>query len=60
MVNVTEEQKQAIRDAAVDNNLPCSRAFQLSVELDLSLREIGRFCNEEGIRVKNCQLGCFP
>jgi hypothetical protein len=57
---MTEEQKQAVRDAAVDGKLPCAKAFQLSVELDLSLREIGRFCNEEDIRVKNCQLGCFP
>lgn len=57
---MTEEQKQAIRDAAVDGKLPCAKAFKLSAELDLSLREIGRFCNEEGIRIKNCQLGCFP
>jgi len=55
-----EEQKQAIREAAVDGKLPCARAFQLSVELDLSLKAIGEFCNAEGIRVKNCQLGCFP
>lgn len=57
---MTEEQKQAIRDAVLDGRLPCARAFQLSVELDVSLKEIGRFCNEEGIKVKGCQLGCFP
>jgi hypothetical protein len=60
MVNVTEEQKQAIRDAAVDGKLPCAKAFKLSAELDISLREIGKFCNEDGIRIKHCQLGCFP
>jgi hypothetical protein len=56
---VTDEQKREIREAAVDGKLSCARAFQLSVELDLSLKVIGDFCNEEGIKVKNCQLGCF-
>jgi len=57
---MTDEQKQKIRDAAKDNKLPCAKAFQLSKELDLSLKAIGEFCNEENIRIKNCQLGCFP
>jgi hypothetical protein len=57
---LTDEQKQAIRDAEVDGALPCARAFQLSVEFNLSLKAIGDFCNAEGIKLKNCQLGCFP
>lgn len=57
---MTDEQKQKIREAAKDNKLPCAKAFQLSKELDLSIRAIGEFCNEENIRIKNCQLGCFP
>jgi len=57
---LTDEQKRAIREAADDGKLSCARAFQLSVELDLSLREIGLFCDEEDIKVANCQLGCFP
>ncbi len=57
---LTEEQKKEIRASVVDGKLPCARAFQLSVELKISLKEIGKFCNEDGIKVKNCQLGCFP
>ncbi len=57
---MTEEQKNKIREAAKDNKLPCAMAFKLSKELDLSLKAIGEFCNEENIRIKNCQLGCFP
>ncbi len=57
---MTEEQKNEIREAAKDNKLPCAMAFKLSKELDLSLKAIGEFCNEENIRIKNCQLGCFP
>jgi hypothetical protein len=57
---MTDEQKNKIREAAKDNKLPCAKAFQLSKELDLSIKAIGEFCNEENIRIKNCQLGCFP
>jgi len=57
---MTEEQKQKIRDAAKDGKLPCQAAFRLSAELDVQLVELGRFCNEENIRIKGCQLGCFP
>ena len=55
-----DEKKQVIREAARDGRLSCAQAFQLSVELDLSLKAIGQFCNEEGIKVAHCQLGCFP
>ncbi|MBI5695085.1 MAG: hypothetical protein HZC51_04990 [Nitrospirae bacterium] len=58
--SMTDEQKQMIRDAAVDGRLACAKAFRLSEELDLSLMVIGAFCNEDGIRIEHCQLGCFP
>ena len=57
---LTEEQKQKIREAAKDGRLPCAMAFRLAEELDVPVRLIGDFCNEEDIRIKNCQLGCFP
>jgi hypothetical protein len=40
--------------------LPCKKAFQLAAEHGLSLKEIGDICNAEGIKIINCQLGCFP
>jgi len=58
--SMTDEQKQKIRDAAKDGKLPCALAFKLSAELGVSLKDIGAFCNAEDIRIKNCQLGCFP
>lgn len=56
---MTETQKQEIIKAAKDGRLPCAKAFQLSKELGVPLKEIGELCNAEGIRIKNCQLGCF-
>ena len=61
---MTEETIVIIREAAVSVDgkfkLPCKRAFQLSEEHNLSLKEIGDICNAEGIKIINCQLGCFP
>jgi hypothetical protein len=56
---MTKEQQEAIRKEVEDNRLSCETAHWLAKELNLSLAEIGRFCDEEGIRVKDCQLGCF-
>lgn len=56
---MTDEQKREIREAATNGKLSCARAFQLSNELKLSLKEIGDFCNAENIKVERCQLGCF-
>jgi hypothetical protein len=39
--------------------LPCAEAFKIAGDLDVSLAEIGKACNELGIKVASCQLGCF-
>jgi hypothetical protein len=57
---MTEEQKRKILDSVQDGKLPCPVAFKLAKELEISLKEIGQFCNDENVRIKNCQLGCFP
>ena len=61
---MTEETIDIIREASVSVDgklkLPCKRAFQLAEDHNLSLKEIGDTCNKEGIKIINCQLGCFP
>jgi hypothetical protein len=39
--------------------LPCAKAFELSRKYSITLREIGKYCNENDIRISACQLGCF-
>lgn len=39
--------------------LPCAEAFALADRLALPVGEIGRVCNEHGVKIKRCQLGCF-
>ncbi len=56
---MTKEQEEAIRNETEDGRLSCESAHWLAKKLGLSLAEIGRFCDEAGIRIKDCQLGCF-
>ncbi len=39
--------------------ISCARAFELHRRHGVALREIGRICSENGIRIGECQLGCF-
>ncbi|UCD51898.1 MAG: hypothetical protein JSW27_04530 [Phycisphaerales bacterium] len=39
--------------------MPCAAAFRVHREHGIALAEIGRICNENGVRIRNCQLGCF-
>jgi len=39
--------------------LACTDAFKIARDLDVPLAEVGSTCNELGIRVMQCQLGCF-
>lgn len=45
--------------AGADERLACADAFRIAADLDVPVSEIGRVCNELGIRIVACQLGCF-
>lgn len=39
--------------------LTCARAVKLSRVNAISLKEIGELCDEHGVKVRECLLGCF-
>ena len=41
-------------------HLDCAEAFKLAKEHEVKVIEIGRICNQNNIRIRRCQLGCFP
>lgn len=45
--------------AGDEKRVPCATAFKVARDLDVPLAEVGRTCNELGIKVVGCQLGCF-
>jgi len=59
---MTKNEKLVV-DAAVPRGekkvISCAEAFKLSQEHGVSLKEIGDTCNEHGIKIIDCELGCF-
>ncbi|MHC4158034.1 MAG: hypothetical protein ACYS18_02730 [Planctomycetota bacterium] len=39
--------------------LTCKEAFGLAEEFGTEILEVGRICNQQNIRIRHCQLGCF-
>jgi len=54
-----EKLKEEMMKKAVDRKLPCAAARKLAEDLGVSYSEVGAAADELGIKIKNCQLGCF-
>ena len=58
-----DELVTAVKAAASDRDgravLSCSDAFRLAEAHAAPVAMIGRICNETGIKIVHCQLGCF-
>ena len=58
-----DEYGKIIEESSIDKDgrkmLPCAKAFDLSEKFGISLKDIGEYCSDNGIRISMCQLGCF-
>ncbi len=48
-----------VHDAAGGRRILRRHALALAAELGLDATVIGQLCNQEGIKIRACQLGCF-
>lgn len=51
--------EETISGSLVGGRLPCPIAFKASRKLDVPPKEVGEKADEMGIRIIDCQLGCF-
>ncbi|MBN1884745.1 MAG: hypothetical protein JW876_04380 [Candidatus Krumholzibacteriota bacterium] len=53
----------AVEAAAVERDgkrvLYCARAFEIAAGRGVAVRAIGEACNDRGVKIVGCQLGCF-
>jgi hypothetical protein len=49
-----------IKASLEDGKLPCPAAFKIAKELKVGPKEVGEACNRLKIKIRSCQLGCFP
>jgi len=51
--------KDEVLKVTENKKLPCVKALALAKRLKVKPIEIGRTANEMGIKIIDCQLGCF-
>ena len=58
-----DEYGRMIEESSIDKDgrkvLSCAKAFELSEKFSISLKDIGEYCTDNGIKISRCQLGCF-
>lgn len=54
-----EELIAKIKAAAPEGKISCAAAMRLAEELVISRQQMGKLLNELGVKIKQCQLGCF-
>ena len=54
-----ETLREEIIKRAIERKLPCAVARKIAEDLDIPYSEVGAAADELGIKIKNCQLGCF-
>ena len=54
-----EKVLQEVKRRCQDRYLPCGLAFQIAEDLGVTPLLVGQAANQLGIKIVNCQLGCF-
>ncbi|RMG69524.1 MAG: hypothetical protein D6710_08660 [Nitrospirae bacterium] len=50
---------ERLKKVAKDGRISCAVARRIAEELNLGYKEVGELANREGIKIKDCELGCF-
>ncbi|HNX17315.1 MAG TPA: hypothetical protein PKM50_03190 [Methanoregula sp.] len=49
----------AFAEAKIQKSITCPQAFAIAEKHKLTKSEIADYCNNHGIKIRACQLGCF-
>jgi len=62
-INLPAEKEQEVRaritSSSEDGRLPCGKALAIANSLKVPAKVVGMIADQMGIRVAQCQLGCF-
>jgi len=57
--SVTPALEKTIREALVNDRLPCKRAWEIAKALGIHKVKVSAACNALGVKIRPCQLGAF-
>ncbi|MBI5101660.1 MAG: hypothetical protein HZB33_07505 [Nitrospirae bacterium] len=56
---MTKDIEKALLTYSADKKIPCGSARKIAEDLKVPYSEVGKVADELGIRIKECELGCF-
>lgn len=59
LVDAVLKSAQSGRQPDGRKQLNCAEAFALAEKYEANIAEIGRICNQNNVKIRKCQLGCF-
>lgn len=55
----SHEIAEKLKEACPDKRISCMDARRLAEEWKIDSRELGEICDQVGIKIFACELGCF-
>ncbi len=56
---MNKEIEKALQKYILDGKISCAVARKIAEDLGVPHKEVGEAADQLGIRIKDCQLGCF-
>ena len=56
---VLSQLEETVKASLKDGNLPCAAAFKIAKQAEVPKIAVGGMTDRLGIRITNCQIGCF-
>ena len=56
---MTDVEYDLLRAAKDEKRIDCSEALAIARKHGIPAKEVGAACDHLGIKIQNCQLGCF-
>jgi hypothetical protein len=54
-----EQIRKIFETEGITTEIKCPEAFAISEKYGITKMEISRYCNQKGVKIRACQLGCF-
>lgn len=58
-MSVPDDVLAAIEEVAPEKKITCTQAREIAARLSVEVRLVGEACNQLGVKIMACELGCF-
>jgi hypothetical protein len=54
-----EKIRSVFENERIGKEITCPQAFAISEKYGIEKMDISRYCNQNNVKIRGCQLGCF-